>query len=176
MCCAVAEVDSPKGPVPRFAAAAAERRFGWLALTLAVLYVGTVALQGGDFWPFSRFGMFSNPGKVWRRALLRQVPDGVPLVEVAADKLPGSPFALGSLGIDQNDLSAAIRSLHSPLLPEEQALLSAYFRDLQVPLVLYRVEGRLRSKDHSVRVRYRPLARVGPGGAHSVELAAGEQP
>jgi hypothetical protein len=148
-----------------------ERRFAWLALLLAAAYVLIVLVQHGDFWPFSRFGMFSNPGKAWKRALLRQVPEGAPLAEVAADKLPGAPFALGSLGIDQNDLSATVRSLHSPLRPDEQALLAAYFGNVSVPLVLYVVDGRLRSKDHSVRIRYRPLARVGPGGVQPVELA-----
>jgi hypothetical protein len=165
--------NSPPAP-PQLEPAAAERRFGWLVLAFALTYLAVVGLQQGDFWPFSRFGMFSNPGKVWKRALLRQVPEGVELREVAADKLPGMPFALGTLGIDQNDLSATVQSLHSPLLPAEQALLAAYFRNLSQPLVLYRVDGRLRSKDHSLRVRYLPLARVGPAGVQSIQLAPGE--
>jgi hypothetical protein len=158
-------------------AEAAARRFGWLALAFAAAYLLTVFSQHGDFWPFSRFGMFSNPGKPWKRALLRQqVPDDAQLAEVAADRLPGIPFALSTLGIDQNDLSATIRALHTPLLPDEQVLLAAYFRSVPVQLVLYLVDGRLRSKDHSVRIRYRPIARIGPHGVQPVQLASEVKP
>lgn len=155
--------------------AAAERRFGWLALAFVAVYFLTIAAQHGDFWPFSRFGMFSKPGKGFKRALVLQVPEGVPLAEVAADKLPGPPFALGSLGgIEQNDLSAAVRALHTPLQPEDRALLASYFRSVPGPLVLYLVDGRLRSKDRSLRIRYRPIARLRPSGVESVTLAPAE--
>ena len=171
----MAEVPDAQSPANRLEPAAAERRFGWLALTFVAAYFAIIAVQHGDFWPFSRFGMFSKPGKGFKRALVLQVPEGVPLAEVAADKLPGPPFAIGTLGgIEQNDLSAAVRAMHTPLLPEERAVLAAYFHSVPAPLVLYLVDGRLRSKDRSLRIRYRPIARLRPTGVEPITLAPAE--
>ncbi|HTU61546.1 MAG TPA: hypothetical protein VMF89_23990, partial [Polyangiales bacterium] len=82
----------------------------------------------------------------------------------------GVAFALGSLGIDQNDLSELLRPWGDTLDEQEIALLQQYFPDLGArTLVLYRVKGRLRD-DSSPRIRYRPFALL--RGEQVVPLAA----
>lgn len=164
-------MSEPNAPADKAQTTAAERRFGVLALALALGYVAAVFAQQGDFWPFSRFAMFSNPRKPWRRALVRELDAAAfaqPLAEVSEKELPGKPYAIDPVGIDQHDLSAAIRRIEGPLTPEQSKLIAGYFARAQAPhLVLYVARGTLRSKEKTVSVRYRPIARIAPDGVHS---------
>jgi hypothetical protein len=154
----------------------ASRRFGLLALALVLGYVLVVQVQGGDFWPFSRFAMFSNPAKPWRRAVVRQLRAdefAQPLTEVFEKALPGTPYPIAALGIDVHDLSAAVRSVDGPLTPAQAQLIAGYFQRSQEPhLVLYVARGWLRSRDKAVSVRYRPIARITKGDVHDAFPAA----
>lgn len=151
---------------------ASERRFRGLALGLGACYLLLALSHGGEFWPFSRFPMFSNAQKPWLRATLRELRAedlALPLREVGQRDLPGVAFALGSLGIDQNDLSELLRPQGDTLDAQEGALLQQYFPDIGArTLVLYRVRGRLR-EDGTPRIRYRPFALL--HGAQVVPLA-----
>ncbi len=150
-----------KAPANAPAIDASERRFRQLALGLGACYLLLALTHGGEFWPFSRFPMFSNARKPWLRATLRELRAeelDLPLREVGQRELPGAAFALGSLGIDQNDLSEVLRQQGDTLEAQEIDLLQQYFPDLGArTLVLYRVRGRLRD-DLSPKIRYRPFA------------------
>jgi hypothetical protein len=154
---------------------ALERRFQRVTIGLVSAYLLLALAHGGEFWPFSRFGMFSNPARPWLRATLRELPTeqiGQPLREVGVKELPGQRFALGSLGIDQNDLSEMLRNMKEPLDATQLALIARYFKDVRDRnLVLYAVSGKLRSADRSLRVRYRPLALITPSGVRAALVA-----
>lgn len=62
----------------------------------------------GEFWPFSIYPMFSRGAHPWVRSLVREVPgpDAPNLwAPRSIDDLPGTPYALGDVGIVQNDIS-----------------------------------------------------------------------
>jgi hypothetical protein len=165
-------------PPPTEQAASAfalERRFKRITIGLVSAYLLLALTHGGEFWPFSRFAMFANPARPWLRATLRELPAEQivkPLREVGVKELPGQPFALASLGIDQNDLSEMLRDMKAPLQASQLALIARYFKDVRDRnLVLYTVRGSLRSADRSLRVRYRPLALITPGGVRAAEVA-----
>ena len=43
------------------------------------LYAVLVATHEGEFWPFSIYPMFSQAGRPWNRALVRELPADVPV-------------------------------------------------------------------------------------------------
>lgn len=149
-----------------------ERRFVRVAATLLAGYLLLALAHSGEFWPFSRFPMFSRASKPWLRATLRELSAtelAAPLRIVGERDLPGVPFALAALQIDQNDLSEVIKRMGDTLEPEELSLLERYCgRVGERTLVLYAVHGRLRS-DRSVRVRYRPLALLSNRGVQAIQ-------
>lgn len=153
---------------------ASETRFKRLSVALVLAYLTLALAHGGEFWPFSRFPMFSNAKKTWLRATLRELDASEPLSdlhEVGEKEVLGRPFPLGALAIDQNDLSEQLKSMGDSLEPAELAVLQRYFANVgEHRLLLYTVRGRLRS-DRSVRVRYRPLALVTKTGVAPLPLA-----
>jgi tetrahydromethanopterin S-methyltransferase subunit F len=165
----------PRPPEQAADAFALDRRFKGVTIGLVSAYLLLALTHGGEFWPFSRFGMFATPARPWLRATLRELSAEQivqPLREVGVKELAGQPFALGSLGIDQNDLSEMLRKLKEPLEGPQLALIARYFKDVRDRnLVLYTVRGSLRSADRSLRVRYRPLALITPGGVRAAEVA-----
>jgi hypothetical protein len=153
----------------------AARRFKTLALSLLGAYAVLVLVHDGEFWPFSRFPMFSRAGRAWERALVREIrarEATEPLAEVWEDELPGRRFRLNRFRINQDDLSQVVQRMQGGFAPEHAALLEKYFDDSRRTrhLVLYSVRGNFRP-DRSVRIRYRPLAVIGPDGAHAVTAA-----
>jgi hypothetical protein len=148
-------------PSPALDETALERRFVRVGAALLATYLVLALTHGGEFWPFSRFPMFSNARKPWLRATMRELSDAElarPLAEVGERDLPGAPFPLTALEVEQNDLSEVIKNMGESLDAEELQLLRRFGARIgQRKVVLYAVRGRLRS-DRSVRVRYRPLA------------------
>jgi hypothetical protein len=151
---------------------AVDRRFRIVGCVFLAVYLCVIAIGDGEFWPFSKFPMFSRAGRPWRRAIVREVSADelqAPLVEAWEKELPGKPVALHHFQINQDDLSAVARSLTLPLSAEQAALLATYFDRLrhEKTMVLYSAYGRFRP-DRSVRVRFLPLAIIGPDGAREV--------
>jgi hypothetical protein len=152
------------------------RRFRYAAVALMTLYAGLVASHRGEFWPFSTFPMFSKAGREWTRVTVRDVGDDVHAVlwsEVEQRALPGRPFPLGPASIDQIDLSALVSSAGDRLDGVRRSALERWFRDVRSDrhLVIYAVRGSL-DGDNLVRVRYRPVALLGPSGV----VGAAEMP
>lgn len=151
------------------------RRFKWLALGVTAAYLVLVEVHDSDFYPFSRFPMFSRAGRPWTVGLVRSVtPEQAaqPLTEVDESGLPGTPFPIHSHRINQDDLSAVIRPMKAPLTSEQTAFLAQYFQGVRgaQQLVLYRVEGK-REKGGRAALRFLPLALMGPAGVVALPSA-----
>ncbi len=75
-----------------------------ITLLLYALLVGT---HLGEFWPFSIYPMFSQAGKPWSRAIVRDVTDTDSLAweTVDASGLPGEPVGATDYGVDPIDLA-----------------------------------------------------------------------
>jgi len=75
--------------------------------TVLVVYALTVAMNLGEFWPFSIYPMFSQGGNPWSRALVREIPEGeqVSWEMTDLDNLPGLPYGVASNGVDPIDLA-----------------------------------------------------------------------
>lgn len=144
------------------------RRFKRLLIAILVANFALLSLHRGEFWPFSRFTMFSRSGKAWARPLLRELSAQevqLPLGEVWENQLPGRAFPVHDHHINQDDLAQVVRPTVDGLNQEQANFLARYFSDVRAErqLVLYAVHGSFR-RDGSVRVRFRPLARIGPDG------------
>lgn len=152
---------------------APSRRFQRLAIGVVVANFLLIATHGGDFYPFSRFPMFSRAGRPWTVALVRSVtPEEAqqPLGAVEESALPGQPFPIHRHHINQDDLSAVIRPMKAPLTPEQTAFLAQYFQSVRgnAQLVLYRAEGKRAKQGGGVEVRFQPLAVMGPEGVRGL--------
>jgi hypothetical protein len=136
------------------------------------VYGALVASHRGEFWPFSTFPMFAKAGRVWTRVTVRDVGDDARSVrwsEVEQRALPGHPFPLDAVSIDQNDLSALMASAGDRLDGVRRSVLERWFRDVRGDrhLVIYAARGSL-DRDDLVQVRYRPVALLGPSGVVGV--------
>ncbi len=87
---------------------AINRRALVLVGAVFILYGALVAANEGEFWPFSIYPMFSQAGRPWHRAVVREVPPGA---EVRWDTLgwatlPGTPYGTQREGrIDAIDVA-----------------------------------------------------------------------
>lgn len=84
------------------------RRAGRILLIFFLVHAVLVATHLGEFWPSSIYPMFSQGGNPWSRALVREVsaaPDDSLWAPSTFDTLPGEPFALGQVGVNQNDVA-----------------------------------------------------------------------
>lgn len=80
------------------------RILGVLFVVMGVL----VATHKGEFWPFSIYPMFSQAGKPWSRAIVRDytgVSDDHLWKVTALDEIPGEAFALRDHGIEGPDIA-----------------------------------------------------------------------
>jgi hypothetical protein len=150
----------------------ASRRFKFLGIGVLLVYLLISARGDGEFWPFSKFPMFSRAGRPWTRALVVEMTVPVPdasLQEVWEKELPGPVFPLHRVHINQDDLSAVVRSITPPVNAEQAAFLADYFERVRhdKTLVLYSVRGKFRP-DRSVRERFTPLAVIGPEGVRAL--------
>jgi hypothetical protein len=152
------------------------RQFRYAALALMVAYGALVASHGGEFWPFSIFPMFAKAGRVWSRAIVRDVGadfSGVRWSELEPHELPGRPFPLDAVSIDQNDLSALVSPPGDRLDGARLGMLDRWFQEVRGDrhLVIYAAHGWF-DGDGLVRVRYRPVALVGPSGVLGAQEAS----
>lgn len=83
-----------------------KRKSSRYLLSVLVVYALLVAPHEGEFWPFSIYPMFSKAGKLWTRALVREVsstPDSLKWQITDLNHLQGSAVTLEDYGIDQID-------------------------------------------------------------------------
>jgi hypothetical protein len=166
-------------PPPSMSSEQALKRFQWLLISvIASWFVLVYAYRSGDFWPFSKFPMFSRAGRPWTLGLVRELNAeelAQPLVEVDEERLPGRPYPLGRHHMNQDDLSAVIKPMLKAVEPQHGDLLKRYFRARRSDqtLVLYSAQGTLLRK-REIEIRFRPLAVIGPDGVRfpsAAELA-----
>lgn len=73
-----------------------------------LVYALLTATHLGEFWPFSIYPMFSQAGKPWERAVVRDVTD-ISQKEIwqatNQTKLIGTPVPLKELNINTNDIA-----------------------------------------------------------------------
>jgi len=105
--------------------------------------------------------MFSQAGKTWTRALVREEVDPKDRQiwnESSLDDLPGQLFAMDRIGINQNDLANFISKNEEWTDRRIQGLRSYFKKPLQSHnLMIYRVQGSLRGRSQdSVEVSYIP--------------------
>jgi hypothetical protein len=172
-------VDTPSLPVEP-SSELALRRFKRLFWGLIAAYLLLIYTHHGDFWPFSKFPMFSRSGKPWTVAFVREVSSAdlaKPLLEVSEQELPGQQFLLHSSHMNQDDLSAVIRPMLKGMTAEHAAQLASYFQQQRATrnLVLYAARGA--RAEGTVLVSFRPLAILTPEGVTPVPPPpAPEQP
>jgi hypothetical protein len=152
-------VDNPNSQEP-----SAFRRAKRATLVTLVVYVLLVATHLGEFWPFSIYPMFSRGGYPWVRTLVRDVSDESLISWEPSDltEIQGDPFAMGSTGINQNDVANFVSK--SGTWDEEKtlALRTLFGAHLtESSLLLYRVEGRL-SDAREVGIEYEPFILLSP--------------
>ncbi len=132
-----------------------------------VVYVLTVAVNLGEFWPFSIFPMFSQGGNPWSRALVREMPtgDAVSWNSAGLDDLPGIPFGVASKGIDPIDLANFVSKTQRWDPTRVRALSTMLFAS-ETPdrrLLVFRVQAQLLD-DGEVAVEATPYVLIAPGG------------
>lgn len=139
-----------------------------------LLYALLVATHLGEFWPYSIWPMFSQAGNEWSKSLVREVEaDGCPSdwSRIGEDELPGEPFALERIGLDQNDLANLLE--RGSRQPEEPLpVVRRYFEGAtdRTVLIVYLAEGSLAGERRKeLRIDYTPFyclfpdtARVNP--------------
>ena len=132
-------------------------------LTIANLLLGLtlVGTHAGEFWPFSIFPMFSQGGKIWVRAVVRDVSScaGDPQLWHSVKRLkdlPGQACPLAAKRIDQNDISNFISKTRIWSPQRVSGIRSVFENDLaHRKLLILRAEGVL--EGDSVSIRFTPV-------------------
>ena len=154
-------------PVSMKGTSATKKARNTISAVLAV-YVLTVALNLGEFWPFSIFPMFSQGGNPWSRALVREMPpeEFISWDAVGLDDLPGIPFGVASKGIDPIDLANFVSKTQRWDSIRVRALSIMLFAS-DAPdrrLLVFRVQAQLLDGGE-VEIEATPYVLIAPGGA-----------
>lgn len=143
------------------------RKAGRFLLTVFLLSLVLVGTHKGEFWPFSIYPMFSQAGRPWTRALVRELPPQTEGEELWLDgdfqALPGKPYPLEKVGLNQNDLANAVSKSKSWDSTRLEAMVSMLKAD-QRRLMVMAVKGRL-AEGHRVEISYRPFILIENGRA-----------
>lgn len=117
----------------------------------------------GEFWPFSIYPMFSRGGHPWTRAVVREVdPAAVSWHEATATTLPGRPYPLAPVGINQNDVANFVAKSDRWDARRVAALRHVFGEDLRHhALLVYRADGHKTPGD-SVAVTFTPFVLLAP--------------
>ncbi len=131
-----------------------------------VVYVVSVAVNLGEFWPFSIYPMFSQAGNTWHRVVIRDVSgaDTIDWQPTTLDDLPGDPFGARSVGADPIDLANFVGKTREWTPQRIGALELQVFPDGHGgrSLLAFRVSGSLLGD--SVAVVATPVVAVGAVG------------
>lgn len=135
--------------------------------TVLIVYAGTVAVNLGEFWPFSIYPMFSQGGNTWHRSLVREFApeDSISWEPASLDALPGDPFSVRSLGVDPIDLANFVSKTITWDEARVAALRRMFFKETNPSnaIVVYRVTGEL-TDNADVRIEARPYVVISPAG------------
>jgi hypothetical protein len=127
------------------------KTLGLLFLLMTVL----VATHEGEFWPFSIYPMFSQAGKPWSRAVVRDysgVPDQTLWDPATIDSVRGEPFALRDHDIEGPDIANFVVKNRDWSVESRNAfrkIFLDYLADRR--LMLFRVDGRYEDNRFDVR-------------------------
>jgi hypothetical protein len=130
-----------------------------------VVYALLVATHLGEFWPFSIYPMFSQGGRTWTRAVVRDVstvPDSTLWRTVSFDDLPGEAFPINPTGVNQNDVANFVSKSSTWNADRVAALRNIFGKESRDrSLLVMRVEGRL-TPSREVDVQYTPFILLAP--------------
>ena len=127
-------------------------------LVTTFVYALLVATHLGEFWPFSIYPMFSNAGRSWSRAVVREIaPDAVlPWRPVSIDSLPGRALPLAPRRLSAIDLANFVAETDVWDDARVSNVRSMFKGHLQSRgLAIYRVRGQLAGSD--VMVTFVPV-------------------
>ena len=134
-----------------------------LLISTFVVYGVLVAINEGEFWPFSIYPMFSQAGTPWSRTIVRETPPSTPVAwdTVSIRGLPGEPYSLLDHGVDPIDLSNFLSKTEHWNDKRVQALqkMFAEGRGEMPELLVFRVNGRLAAED-SIALQFIPYAHL----------------
>ncbi len=149
---------------------ATNRRALRLIGAVFLVYAVLVATHEGEFWPFSIYPMFSQAGRPWHRAVVRELPDDAPVRwdTLTWATLSGAPYSTQRQGhLDAIDVANYVGKTKVWTRERADALQPLLLTpgDRQ-RLVVFRASGRIVEGD-SVAVTFVPIAFV---DADSVRL------
>jgi hypothetical protein len=120
------------------------------AKTLAILFcvmTVLVATHEGEFWPFSIYPMFSQAGRPWSRAVVRdytEVADSLIWRAGPIELLAGKPFALRDHDIEGPDVANFVVKNKDWSLDGQKSFRKIFMAHLEDRrLMLFRVDGRV---------------------------------
>ncbi len=137
----------------------------WLLIGTFLVFAILVAPHEGEFWPFSIYPMFSQGGRTWSRAVVRDVtavPDSLYWHEFNEDDLPGTSYPLVPAGINQNDIANFVAK-STTWNPGRVAAMRKIFGEAtrDQSLMIFRVVGSL-NQNRMVDVAYTPFLVMHP--------------
>jgi len=129
------------------------------------VYALTVAVNLGEFWPFSIYPMFSQAGNPWSRSMVREVSpeDSISWEVTPLADAPGQPYGVRSGGVDPIDLANFVSKTEVWDQDRVAALSMMLLADPPkepLRLMVYRVRARLTEED-SVAITATPYVLVG---------------
>lgn len=161
-------------------------RFQVLVGVLLFAWLLAIVPSRGDFWPFSRFRMFSSAGKFSERVVVVEVPApvrGESLTVVQESELPGKVFPLRRHNLNPHEISAVIRNKALPLGERDQRLLAKYLERVrrerlrrkgqEMAFVLYLAEE-ARAGSDSFDLRFVPVVVIDAKGVQALSPQPGK--
>ena len=151
-----------------------------LLLGTFVVYAVLCATHLGEFWPFSIYPMFSQAGKPWTRALVREVPPDLPdrllWQPTRLEALPGQPFALQERGISQNDVANYVARTETWDAARRRGLQVLFAADSlrDRRLLVLKMQGALSGPGGSVAVTATPVLLMTPDSVYLSPYAAAQ--
>lgn len=142
----------------------AYRRARRFLIGTLLVYALLVSTHLGEFWPFSIYPMFSQAGKPWTRAIVREVPEEAPLSweAVALEDLPGTPYPLRLTSINQNDLANFVSKSESWDPRRVEAMRKIFREDVNHKrLLILQAVGRINDSDE-VEMVFTPFLLMTP--------------
>lgn len=132
------------------------RIVGFTVLIYAVL----VATHRGEFWPFSIYPMFSQAGKPWKRAVVRDVTNTEKenIWQVSNKSgLIGEPVPLKKLNINTNDIANFLSKTDTWTESKIGAVRKLFSEEIITrDLLVYQARGSLARGD-TVEVKFYPF-------------------
>lgn len=131
-----------------------------IVITTFVIYAILVATHLGEFWPFSIYPMFSQAGKPWKRAIVREVSnleDTTLWKNYNHENLVGNPVPLDELNINTNDIANLLSKTDTWTESNIHGVRKLFSEDLDTrELLILQARGMLTQQD-TVEVQFVPF-------------------